>query len=121
MKQTIAILTALLFSVMILSFFILTGSIRQTDMLAQRDEMIVSLREDQRTLTQESLRLSRELERVTKERDALSLQLNSAVLASQEANDAVALQIQQREVLEEALAAVTLELEGLRKQIPLTN
>jgi len=117
MKQTVAILTALLLSLMVLTGFILTGSMKQTELIAQRDEMLASLRQEHQSLVQEQLQTARELKQTICERDALSLQLNDAVLASQEANEAVALQLSQQEQLKEALEAAQLEAETLRQKL----
>ena len=82
------------------------------------------LRKQRETLTLENARFERKVDsltasvqQLTLERDALTSQLNDAVLSSQEANDAVALQSAEREALEVALAAANLELETLREAL----
>lgn len=114
MKQTVLILTALVLSLMVVTGFILTGSLRQTELMAQRDDMLMEVRKQHSDLTLENLRLTRELEQTRTERDALSAQLNDAILSSQEANDAVAVQIAEREALENALDQANREIELLR-------
>lgn len=124
MKQTVVLLSALLVVLMVLTGFILTGSLKQTDLIAQRDEMLTDLRKQRETLTLENTRYERKVnsliasvEQLTLERDALTSQLNDAVLSSQEANDAVALQTARQQELEEALAAASMELETLRQAL----
>ena len=114
MKQTVLILTALILSLMVVTGFILTGSLRQTELMAQRDDMLMELRQEHSDLALENLRLTRELEQTRTERDAITSQLNDALLASQEANEAVAQQISQREALEAALDQANREIERLR-------
>lgn len=114
MKQTVLILTALVLTLMVVTGFILTGSLRQTELMAQRDEMLMDLRQQHSDLTLENLRLTRELDQTRTERDALTAQLNDAILASQEANDAVAFQVSQRQSLETALDQANREIERLR-------
>ena len=113
MRQTFFILTALVLSLMLVTGFILTGSLRQTELMAKRDEMLMDLRQEHSDLMLENLRLTRELEQTRRERDALSLQLNDAVLASQEANEAVEMQVSERKSLENALEEANRELESL--------
>ena len=124
MKQTVVLLTALLLAFMVLTGVILAGSMKQTQLLAQRDEMLADLRKQRETLTLENARFERKVDsltasvqQLTLERDALTSQLNDAVFSSQEANDAVALQSAEREALEVALAAANLELETLREAL----
>lgn len=124
MKQTVILLSSLLLILMVLTGLILTGSMQQTELIAQRDEMLSDLRKQRETLTLENTRYARKvdsliasLEQLTLERDALTSQLNDAVLSSQEANDAVALQTARQQELEEALAAASMELETLRQAL----
>lgn len=124
MKQTVILLSSLLLILMVLTGLILTGSMQQTELIAQRDEMLSDLRKQRETLTLENTRYARKVdsliasvEQLTLERDALTSQLNDAVLSSQEANDAVALQTARQQELEEALAAASMELETLRQAL----
>lgn len=124
MKQTVILLSSLLLILMVLTGLILTGSMQQTELIAQRDEMLSDLRKQRETLTLENTRYARKVdsliasvEQLTLERDALTSQLNDAVLSSQEANDAVALQTARQHELEEALAAASMELETLRQAL----
>jgi len=124
MKQTVILLSSLLVVLMVLTGLILTGSMQQTELIAQRDEMLSDLRKQRETLTLENTRYARKVdsliasvEQLTLERDALTSQLNDAVLSSQEANDAVALQTARQQELEEALAAASMELETLRQAL----
>ena len=124
MKQTVVLLSALLLVLLVLTGFILAGSVQQTRLIAQRDEMLADLRQQRETLTLENTRYERKVDsliesvnQLTLERDALTSQLNDAVLSSQEANDVVAAQSAQCEELEEALAAANLELQTLREAL----
>ena len=114
MKQTVLILTALILSLMLVTGFILTGTLRQTELMAQRDQMLMELRQEHSDLMLENLRLARELDQTLKEREALTLQLNDVLLASQEANDALEIQISERNTLQNALDKANRELETFR-------
>ena len=105
MRQTVAILTALILSLMVVTGFVLTGSLRQSELMMQRDKMMMELRREHSDLTLENLRLTRELETTRTERDALTIQLNDAVLAS-------------RESLQTALEQANRELERLQANPP---
>ncbi len=103
MKQTIAILTALCICLMAVSGFLLNANMKEIRLSAQKDQELAQLRA---TVT-----------KLTGERDAISLQWQDAVLASQEANEAVAVQNRQRLRLEQALNAANMELETLRETL----
>ena len=114
MKQTVLILTALILSLMLVTGLILTGTLRQTELMSQRDQMLMELRQEHSDLMLENLRLTRELGQTLKEREALSTQLNDVLLASQETNDALEMQIAERNTLQNALEEANRELEVLR-------
>lgn len=117
MKQTVTILTALMVALLLISGFSVLGSMQQGDMLARREDQLLKQSQtlDEKTLLAETLEAetaeqAKQLEQLTKERDALSLQLNDAVLSSQESNDALA----QRE---KELQKLQMEKEQLSKQL----
>lgn len=117
MKQTVTILTALMVALLLISGFSVLGSMQQGDMLARREDQLLKQSQalDEKTLLAETLEAeaaeqAKQMEKLTKERDALSLQLNDAVLSSQESNDALARQ-------EEELQRLQMEKEQLSKQL----
>lgn len=124
MKQTIAILTALMLALLLVSGFIVVGSTEQSQLLAQREDQLRSLntaldQETQRAdrFEKEAQRNAQQLRQTTQERDALSQQLNDAVLASQEANDAIALRQADVRRLEEALRKSGVETLRLQAEL----
>lgn len=99
MKQTIAILTALMLALLLVSGFVAAGSLQQSHLLTASDAELTQLSDalakqlaENEKLTREAQRSAAQLAEVIQERDALSAQLGDAVLSSQEANDAVAQQ-----------------------------
>lgn len=117
MKQTVTILTALMMVVVLISGFIVMGSMQQSETLMQQEEQLMErdkmLTERNALILQlenEALENRKQQEQLLKEREALSQQLNDAVLSSQESNDAVARQT-------ETLEALQMENEQLRAQI----
>ena len=110
MKQTVAILSALILSLLTVTGFILHTSFEQ-------NQLIAKLRAEQDALALEALQSKRELQQALEQRDALSQKLIDAVLSSQEANDAVAFQQSRAQALEEALAAARLETQTLRQAL----
>lgn len=117
MKQTVTILTALMVALLLISGFSVLGSMQQGDMLARREDQLLKQSQalEEKTLLAETLEAeaaeqAKQMEKLTKERDALSLQLNDAVLSSQESNDALTRQ-------EEELQRLQMEKEQLSKQL----
>ncbi len=107
MKQTVAILTALTLCLMAITGYLVYGSTKEMELMARKDQQLADL--------------YTEVNQVTRERNALNLQLQDAVLSSQEANDAVAMQAQQNEQLQSALEAANMELETLREALANTH
>lgn len=124
MKQTIAILTALMLALLLVSGFIVVGSTEQSQLLIQREDQLRSLSAalDEETRRAESFekeaqRNAQQLRQTTQERDALSQQLTDVVLASQEANDAVAQRQADVKRLEEALREAGMETLRLQAEL----
>jgi len=117
MKQTVAILTALMAALVLISGFIVMGSMQQNDLLVQREAQLLARDQE---LTQKNAQLLqmeaeardslKQQEQLIQERDALSQQLSDALLSSQESNDAIARQTETAE-------ALLMENERLRAQI----
>ena len=120
MKQTIAILSALTAVLLLLTGFIVVSNLdlnrtlleKQTE-LRSADKTVEKLKKEieQSTAVQEAA--SEAMRKVMAERDALSLQLNEAVLASQQANEAVDQQILQNQKQLRELEALAAEYEDL--------
>lgn len=117
MKQTITILTALMTVLVMISGFIVLGSMQQSETLAQKEEQLlqrtreVAQRNEQILALETAAKTNQEtIQQLTKERDALSQQLSDAVLSSQESNDAIAHQA-------EAAEALQMENERLKARI----
>ena len=120
MKQTISILSALVAALLIASGFIVAANIDLCANVAQLDRELLDVRSEladcEKELdrrTQENKASAESLRKTMEERDALSMQLNDAVLASQEANDAVAQQIRQNEKQLRELEALAAEYDDL--------
>lgn len=120
MKQTVAILTALMLALLLVSGFIVTGSMQQSRALLEKEETVRALQTERDHLKTQNEAQQREMERNTlllnetiEARDALSQQWNDAVLSSQEANDALAAQ----EERGEAQARHIAELEQRVKEL----
>lgn len=101
MKQTIVILTALMAALLLITGFVTAENVQQNQLMADQNRVLekqladlAALEKTQERLLTEAEHSAQTIRNVTEERDALSLQLNDAVLASQEANDAAALQEQ---------------------------
>jgi len=97
MKQTVGILTALMIALLLVSGFIVMGSMQQSRTLLDKEQTIRALQTERDHLKTENAMQKREMERnaqllaqTMEERDALSQQWNDAVLSSQETNDALA-------------------------------
>lgn len=117
MKQTVTILTALMTALLLVSGFIVMGSVQQSDLLMKREEQLLAKAEEAEEwktraaqLESEHAQAQEQLQKLHEERDALSQQLTDTLLASQESNDAVAQQ-------EAAAQALGQENEQLRSQI----
>lgn len=98
MKQTVGILTALMIALLLVSGFIVISGMEQSELLVRREDELRQMQAERDEIKNQMEKQERELKRnveliaqLTEERDGLSQQLNDAVLASQEANDAVAL------------------------------
>ena len=114
MKQTVGILSALIVALLVLSAFILSTNLQQGRLLSQSSDALTRMQAEKeelllahQTLESKNNKLNASLKTVTAERDALSLQLNDAVLASQEANDAVSLQADQAQELQQRIDLLT--------------
>ena len=107
MKQTVTILTALMIALLIMSGVIVMGSTQQSEILMQREEQLLSRTQELAERNAQIVQLQAEAvegrkrqTELTKERDALSQQLNDAVLSAQESNDAVASQTERADALQ---------------------
>lgn len=125
MKQTVVVLSVVMALLLVVSGFIVAGSLRQSELLVARvnqvNELTAKLNQlSQRQREQDGLLETGETERVglLKQRDALTLQLEEALLSAKEANDAIAQnEIKRTETeaaYEEALQALTLQAEEAR-------
>lgn len=101
-KQTVIILSVLVLALLAASGFIAASNVDLCENLAYAQKQTADLRaelsEKVKQLDQsmqENRQAAETLQKTTLERDALSQQLNDAVLSSQEANDALAVQISQ--------------------------
>ena len=121
MKQTVTILTALMIALLLVSGFIVMGSMQQSELLIERENQLISQTQqmDEAMMQIEKLEKAaqsgaQQLKQLTEERDALSQQLSDAVLSSQEANDAVAQQVKERKAYED-------QIEYLNEQLSLAQ
>jgi len=110
MKQTIVILSALCMALLVISGFILSTSLQQNELVIQSAAALEKVQQEKEALALEKQKTDNQLEtlrasveKLTAERDALSIQLNDTTLASQEANDAAALQESEAQRLQEEL------------------
>ncbi|MBQ3574497.1 MAG: hypothetical protein IJA26_02420, partial [Clostridia bacterium] len=120
MKQTIAILTALMTVLLLAAGFMVASNMDMSHALETREEELHTVT---RTLQEQNAELERyirereasaeALRKVMAERDALSQQLNDAVLSSQEANEAVEQQIRRNEQQLREMEALAAEYEDL--------
>ncbi len=120
MKQTITILSALVAALLVVSGFIVAANIDLCTSISQHENELLKVRSEladcEKELerrTQENKASAETLRKTMEERDALTEQLNDAVLASQEANDAVAQQVRQNEKQLRELEALAAEYEDL--------
>lgn len=109
MKQTVSILTALMITLLLVSGFIVMGSMQQSEMLIEREEQLLEKTVEWQKANAKIAEMEKEakdnqqlLEKTKQERDALSAQLNDALLSSQESNEAVHQQVQLVQNLETA-------------------
>lgn len=122
MKQTITILSALVAVLLVASGFIVASNVSLNSTVTQCEKELLNVRsklaDSEKELERcvlESKAAAETLRKTLEERDALSTQLNDAVLASQEANDAVAQQVRQNEKQRQELAALAAEYEDLNE------
>lgn len=132
MKQTVVILTALMLAMMVVSGFIVAGSMQQNQLLAAREKelriaqiKIGELEENGEKWEREARRNAKLSAELTEQRDALNKQLGDAVLSSQEANEAVEQQVltvqqQAKDLLqlEEDYTRLYLDYQALKKESP---
>ena len=124
MKQTVSILTALMITLLLVSGLIVKGSMQQSQMLLEReDQLLEKTMELQKAhvkiteMEKQTAEKQQMMDRVQKERDALSTQLGDALLSSQESNDAVARQTQMVQQLEAANDQLAQQLDRHRQRI----
>lgn len=124
MKQTVTILTAMMVALLLVSGFVLMGSIQQSEKLMAREDQLLkqSGELDEKSLLiaqleKEAEERTQQTQQLTKERDALSQQLNDAVLSSQESNDALARQTQEKQRLQMEKEQLAKQLLNERKQL----
>lgn len=117
MKQTITIMAAFMVALLLVSGFIVMGSMQQSQLLATRAEQLAQTRSKlneqvaiNEELNQAADTLSKSLEEMTLERDGLALRLEDALGAVEEANGAVDQQVTD---LEAAKADYALEKDAL--------
>ncbi|MDD3334048.1 MAG: hypothetical protein PHI98_00885 [Eubacteriales bacterium] len=111
MKQTVAIMAIFLVLLLVVSGFIVSGSLQQSEMLAQRVNQVSELNQklqkqvaQQRSTNADLEETTLALTQATAERDALKQNLQDALLAVEEANGAVAQQSSERQQVETAFA-----------------
>jgi len=119
-KQTIVILTALAAVLLLATSFIVAANMDLSRKLETQEREILSMTSKLEKQGKELERSAEEkassaetLRKTMEERDALSKQLNDAVLASQEANEAVEQQILQNEKQLREMASLAAEYEDL--------
>ena len=122
MKQTIAILAALMAVFLLATGFIVASNMDTGRTLELREKELLSAEKQLNKLAAELERSAKEqeasaeaLRKTMAERDALSQQLNDAVLSSQEANEAVEQQIRQNQKQLREMESLAAEYEDLSK------
>ena len=120
MKQTVAILLALAGVLLLATGFIVSANIDQSRAIDLYKDEVSTLQSTQRKLEKEiksyqaaETSSAEAMQKVMKERDALSQQLNDTVLASQELNDALEQQKRRNEKQLQELEALSAEYEDL--------
>lgn len=123
MKQTIVILTALVAALLLITGFVTAENVQQNQLLQDQNRMmekqlaeIEALEKTQERLLGEAEHSAQTIRTVTGERDALSQQLNDAVLSSQEANDAAAAQEQKAQRLQDACEDLQTQLAAQQEE-----
>ena len=117
MKQTITIMAVFMVALLLVSGFIVAGSMQQAQQLASRASQLgeIKIRLSEQTTLNEELQqnvdaLSASLTAVRTERDELNLRLKDALLSVEEANGAISQQVTDMETAQTSFTQEKVEL-----------